>query len=49
MKKLLSIVLGVLLGPSVVYASEIDEFMKGSFISLIIMLLEIRLQRLYSI
>lgn len=31
MKKLFSFIVAVLLGPSIVYASEIDEFMKGSF------------------
>ena len=31
MKKLLGIILAVLLGPSIAYASELDEFMKGSF------------------
>ena len=31
MKKLLGISLAVLFGPGIVYASEYDEFMKGSF------------------
>jgi len=31
MKKLLGIILAVLLGAGIVYASELDEFMKGSF------------------
>ena len=31
MKRLLGVILAALLGPGIVYASEINEFMKGSF------------------